>query len=648
MNISNCKILQVNLSDQTYTVQEPSESFLRRYLGGRGLIAYYLLKEIPPNADPLGPENVMVFAASVVTGTLLAGTSRFSAGAKSPLTGGYGEGEAGGPWGPELRAAGYIAIIVKGVSEKPVYLYITNDSVEFHDASAAWGKDTGEAMEIIRAEVGDEKAQVTGIGQAGENLVRIASIISKAKHAIGRCGLGAVMGSKKLKAIVVRGKQKVEFENPEGLAALRSDFVKHFRENADNKMLNKYGTSQYFLNINVAGLSPTRNFRYGVMENYKNLGHHPYHTEYNVKSDACPGCAVACKQVVASKEGSPYDVSPVYGGPEFETISSFSTVSGNNDLHAMMKGGELANRYGLDSIATGNMIGFAIECYEKGFLTDQDTGGIELKWGDPDLMVRLVKMIAFRDGFGNMLADGVKRLSDKLGPETAGFAMQVKGQEFPMHDPRGKYGVGLAYAVSPTGADHLQHEHDGAFDPHLAGYSHESDEPSVFGKQITPLGIYEAVPSLSLGSDKVRLFTYLQDYWSFFEMLDLCIFTFAPVRYFKVDHIVEIVKNATGWNVSFWELMKAGERGTTMARVFNLKHGLTYKDDTLPERMFQGIENGPLEGAAIPKEDLYRAIKLYYEMMGWTEDTGIPRYGKLVELQVEWTAEYLPKAVVSQ
>ncbi len=636
------KILHVNLADRTFEVEEPPAAFYRRYLGGRGFVAYYLLNEIPAGADPLGPDNVVVFAPSVVTGTLLPGTSRFSVGAKSPLTGGYGDAEAGGPWGPELKAAGYDAIVVHGASDAPVYLFIRDGEVEFHDATSLWGQDTGDTQAHIRKQHNDDKIQVTGIGPAGENLVRFATVISKAKHAAGRCGLGAVMGSKKLKAIAVRGTTRLAFDDPDRLKALKSDFVKHFKENADDQMLNLYGTSQYFANINLAGLAPTRNFQRGVLDGYEKVSHIPYHEQYDVKSDACPGCVVACKQVVASKEGCPYPVDPTYGGPEFETMTAFSAISGNNDLHAMMKSGELANRYGLDSIATGNVIAFAIECYEKGFLTKEDTGGLELKWGDPELMMKLVEMIAFRQGFGDQLAEGVYRLSQRLGEETAEFAMHVKGQEFPMHDPRGKYGVGLAYAVSPTGADHLQHEHDGAFDPALTGYSHESDEPSVFGKEIMPLGIYEPVPSLSLGPEKVRLFTYLQHYWSMFNMLDLCIFAFAPVRYYKVPQIVDIVRAATGWNATFWELMKAGERGTTMARVFNLKHGLTHEDDKLPERMFQGIENGPLQGGAVPREELERAIPLYYQMMGWSPDTGVPQHAKLVELQLEWAAGHLP------
>lgn len=638
MKVASGKILHVDLTSRTFTVETPPELFYRRYLGGRGIIAYYLLKEVPVGADPFGPDNVLVFAPSVVTGALLPGTSRFSIGALSPLTGGYGEAESGGAWGPELKFAGLDAIVIKGSSPAPVYLFVHDGQVEFHDASPIWGKDTGDAQAYIWEYHEDPKIQVAGIGQAGEHLVRFAAVMSEARHAGGRSGIGAIMGSKKLKAVAVRGTRRAEFADPETIKALKAEFARHFRENADDNMLHQYGTSQYFLNINVAGLCPTRNFQDGAVEGAERVGHLAMHQTMTVKSDACPGCSVACKRVVSFKDGD-REIDPTYGGPEFETMTAFSAISGNNDLYAMVKANELCNRYGLDTIATGNVIAFSIECYEKGFLTNEDTGGLELRWGDSELMLELVQMIAFREGFGNWLADGVYRLSQRLGPRTEEFAMHVKGQEFPMHDPRGKYGVALAYALSPTGADHLQHEHDGAFDPILTGYSHESDKPSVFLTAIAPLGIHEPVRSLSLGVDKVRLFTYLQQYWSMFNMLDLCIFTFAPVRYYSITQIVEIVRATTGWDTSLWEIMKAGERGLNMTRIFNLKHGLSRRDDKLPERMFQGIGLGAMKGNAVPREDFEKAIPIYYAMMGWDPETGIPTRAKLSELQLDWTAE---------
>jgi aldehyde:ferredoxin oxidoreductase len=392
------KILHVDLTNRTFSVETPPESFYRRYLGGRGFIAYYLLKEVAAGADPLGPENVLVFAPSVVTGSLVPGTSRFSVGAKSPLTNGFGEGEAGGPWGPELKAAGFDAVVVKGASSTPVYLLIHDGQVEFHDASPIWGQDTGATQAYIRRQHDNPRIEVTGIGQAGENLVRIAAVMSKARHAIGRSGMGAVMGSKRLKAIAVRGTKRAEMAHPEAIKALRTYFAEHYKENADDNMLHQYGTSQYFLNINVAGLCPTRNFQDGVLQEAEKVGHQALHTQMIVKSDACPGCSVACKRVVTFQDGDK-TIDPTFGGPEFESMTAFSAVSGNNDLYAMVKGNELCNRYGLDTIATGNVIAFAIECYERGFLTREHTGGLKLRWGDPDLMLELA--VHHRSGRGD-------------------------------------------------------------------------------------------------------------------------------------------------------------------------------------------------------------------------------------------------------
>lgn len=636
----NGRIAHVNLTDRTYRVEEPRESFYRTYLGGRGVAVHYLLREVPATADALSPENVLVIAPSVVTGGPVPGTSRFTVAAKGPLTGGYAEAEAGGYFGPELKAAGFDALVIYGRSEKPVYLFVQGGEIAFEDALDIWGTSTVEAQEGIRRVKGDPLIRVLDIGQAGENLVRYACVVTDGKHVAGRSGLGAVMGSKQLKAVAVRGRRRPEQAAPEALRAIAQDFARHFHENADDEQLNRYGTSQYFLNINKAGLCTTRNWQGGELPGAEKVAHEALHEELVVGSDSCYACSVRCKRVVQAKE--PYDVDPSYGGPEFECMTSFSAILGCTDLHVMVKANELSNRYGLDSIATGASIAFAMECFERGILTPEDTGGIDLRFGNAEAVLPMVELIASRKGLGKLLGEGVARAAKSLGRGAERYAMHVKGQEFPMHDPRGKYGVGLAYAVSPTGADHLQHEHDGAFDPQLSGYSHQADVPSFFSQQSMALGVYEPVPSLSIGSPKVRLFAYLQHYWSMFNMLDLCIFTFAPVRYIKVNRIPEIVGAMTGWDVSLWELMKAGERGTTLTRVFNLKHGLTSADDRLPERMFEPLDSGAMKGAKLPREEFYQSIPIYYDMMGWDPKAGIPTSGKLAELGVAWASAHLP------
>lgn len=639
----NGEILRVNLSNGHIEGEEQGENFYRRYLGGRALALYFLLREVPTGVDALAPENKVVFAASIITGAPIPGTARHSIAAKSPLTEGYGESEAGGHWGAELKRAGFDAIVVEGRSDRPCYLWIKDGKAEIRDASHLWGKDTGEVQELIRAELGDPKIRTSLIGPAGENMVRFSAVVNDLKHVNGRSGLGAVLGSKNLKGVAVRGTSELPLADGEACRNLAKDFSLRFKQNADNQQLKLYGTSQYFLNANAAGTLPTRNFSDGTFEEADKVGSPRMHEILVVGSEGCYACPIRCKRVCRAEE--PYKIDPAYGGPEFESMTAMSSLCGVDDIHAMVKGNELCNRYGLDTIATGNVIAFAMECTEKGLLSKEQTDGIDLRFGNADGMVQMIEKIAHRDGFGNLLAEGVKRVSDAVGQGSEKFAMHVKGQEFPMHEPRGKFGVGLAYAVSPTGADHLQHEHDGAFDPVLTGYSHKADAPSFFSQQIRPLGVYEPVKSLYLGPEKVKLFTYLQHYWSLFNALGLCIFTFGPVRTFRIPQIVEIVNAITGWDTSLWELMKAGERGTTMARVFNIKHGLTREDDQLPERMFTPLGKGALNGSKLPREELSEALSLYYEMMGWDSKTGIPTAGKLAELDLYWAVSEMRGAV---
>ena len=634
----NGKILRVNLTDRIIDVEEPNETVYRRYLGGRALALYYLLREVDAGVDAFDASNKIVFATSVVTGAPIPGTSRYSVVSKSPLTGAYGESEAGGFFGPELKFAGFDAVVIEGKADKPVYLWIHDGEVEIRDGERIWGKDTGEAQKIILQEVGEERARVAIIGQAGENLVRFACVLNELKHANGRCGMGAVMGSKNLKAIAVRGHNEIELANADGAKAIARFFADNFRDNADTSQLNKFGTSQYFINCNNAGTLPTRNFRDGAIEGAENLGHQVLHDTAVIGSEGCYACPVRCKRI-CKLEGEPYDVDPMYGGPEFESIAALGSVCGVTDIKAVVKANELCNRYGLDTISTGNVIAFSMECAEKGILSQEEIGDVQLKFGNGDAVVKMVKKIAKREGIGNALAEGVKRLSEKLGQGSENFAMQVKGLEYAMHEPRGKYGVGLAYAVGPTGADHLQHEHDGAFDPLLTGYSHEADEPGLFSKAAYPLGILEPVESLSIGPKKVQLFTYLQHWWSLFNCLEICIFTFAPVRVYRVPQIVDIVNAVTGWETSLWELMKVGERGTTMARAFNIKHGLTKEDDRLAERTYEPLLAGAMKGNKAPKEEFLKAIPMYYEMMGWDRNSGIPTYGKLAELGIPQVAD---------
>ena len=632
----NGKIIRVNLTDRTVKIEEPGEKFFRKYLGGRGIISYYLLNEVPAGADPLSPENKLVFSTSIATGVPVPGFGRQSIGAKSPLTGFYGESESGGFWGPELKTAGYESIIVEGKSENPVYISIKNEKIEIKDASHLWGKETGEVYDQIIEELSEPRLRTLIIGPAGENLVRVAGVAHDLSHYHGRTGMGAVMGSKKLKAVVVRGTNKLEFADPEKLKSIAKFFIQNFKNNADNHGQNNHGTSDYYFGAQAAGSLPTKNFTTGYFDELDYTADE-LHAELKIKSDGCYACPVRCKQHF--KADKPYKIEERYGGPEFETLAAFGSLCGVSDRYAGPKAHEICNRLGLDTVSTGGIIAFAMECAEKGLIGEEELGDMDLRYGNAEAMLRMIEMIAYREGFGNLLAEGTKIAAKKIGKGAEQYAMHVKGQEFAMAEPRAKFGVGLAYAVSPTGADHLQHEHDGAFDSALTGYSHSIDDPNSFLKALYPMGILDPVPSLSLGGEKVQLFTYLQHYWSLFECLDLCIFTFEPVRTLKVNHLVEIVSAATGWDTSLFELMKAGERATTMTRCFNVKQGLTRKDDKLPERLFKAIESGPLAGSKMDKIEFEKALTLYYQMMGWTDEDGFPTAGKLYELGLGWLAK---------
>lgn len=629
----NGKILRVDLSNKIISVDEPDESFYRTYGGGSCLGAYYLLKELEPGIDPLNPDNLLIFAGSVVTGAPVPGFARSAIVSKSPLTGAIGESQAGGFFGPELKFAGYDAIVVKGKAEKPVYLSIRDGEAEIKDAAHLWGKTTGEAQAIIREELADEHIIVAVIGQAGENLVRYACVLNNLKNAYGRLGMGAVMGSKNLKAIAVRGHKEMELKDRETVLRLAKHFSTTFREESpDNAGLNDMGTAQYVIGQNEDGQFPTRNFQTGYLEGAENLSGQKMKETILVDREGCYACPVKCKRVVKAEE--PFTVDPIYGGPEYETITMLGSNCGIDDLVAVCKGNELCNKYGLDTISTGSAIAFAMECYENGFITKEDTEGVDLRFGNAEAMVKMVEKIARREGIGDILAEGVKRAAERFGRGAEKFAIHVKGQEFPGHMPRAKGHLALSYALSPLGADHLVSEHDPAFVP---------GAPSFFSDRVKPLGVQEPLEMRSIDHKKVRRFLYFQNVFSLLDTLTLCFFTFAPVRYFTFDELVELVNAITGWHTSLWELLKLGERRVAMFRAFNVREGFTREDDWLPERMFEPIQTGPRKGQKLDKEELEKSIKLYYEMVGWDVD-GVPTNGKLAELDLFRIADELAKA----
>ena len=623
----NGKILRVNLTDGNITIEEPGEVIYRRYLGCGGLASYYLLKEVPSGVDPFGPENKLVFMTSVINGMPISGANRYLAAAKSPLTGGYGESEAGGYWGPELKAAGFDGIIVEGVSEKPVYLYVHDGECEVRDASRYWGQLADAVQHGLEEEIGDKRIRVLQTGVAGEKRVRFAAIVNQQRHFHGRCGLGAVMGAKKLKAIVCRGKGRVETASKEGFREVLQWWRKTYDQAADG--MHDMGTSRGVPALDADGILPTRNFREGSFPHAAAISGKEMRDTILVNRGTCFACAVACKREVAV-EGT--DVTPEYGGPEYETIAATGSLQGIGDLKHIAKANMMCAQYVLDTISTGVAIAFAMECYEKGILTTEDTGGIELTFGNEEAALKLIDLIGRREGIGDVLAEGVMRAAEKFGKGAEKFALHVKGQELPMHEPRGKRSLALAYSTSPTGADHMEAPHDPFF---------ESFDPSGINP-LSPLGLIEPVDRLDMGPQKVRAFFYTQLVWSLYDTVGMCDFVGVPINDLALDQLVKCVASVTGWNVSLWELLKAGERAATMKHAFNVREGFGPKDDTLPDRMFEPLQNGALEGVAIGREDFAKMLTLYYDMVGWDRETGFPRAEKLAELDLDWVEGYRP------
>jgi aldehyde:ferredoxin oxidoreductase len=609
------KLLHIDLTHRQTRVEELPEVTVRKYLGGGALAAHILLRELQPGADPLGPDNVLVFMTSVINGLSLSGTNRYTAAAKSPLTGGYGESEAGGWWGPELRAAGWDGVVVHGKADRPVYVYIKDDRVEFRDASAYWGKLSGEVQDGLEAELGDKRIRVLQCGISGERGVRFAAIVNQLKHFHGRCGLGAVMGSKNLKAIVARGGKPPVAADKDAAKQKLVWFKGHYDRSKDR--FHQLGSSSGVLALEASGILPTRNFRDGSFEGARDISGQKMRDTILTDRGTCYACAVACKREVEVKE---LGVTPKYGGPEYETLAASGSLCGVNDLNALALVNQLHAQYVLDSISTGCVTAFAMECWEHGIITPAMTGGLDLTWGNADAVIQLVHLIGKREGIGQLLGEGVKRAAEVLGQGAERFALHVKGQELPMHDPRGKKGLSLAYALSPTGADHMEAPHD----PLYAGFHPQGHPMGV-------LGLIEPLDPLDLDPRKVRAFFETQKVWSFYNSVGMCDFVGAPLNIMELTPLVDYVNSVTGWNMSLYEAMKVGERNNTLARVFNNREGFGPADDILPDRLHEGIGNGVLKGSRVDRDQFLAARTTYYEMAGWGAD-GKPTATKLAEL----------------
>jgi aldehyde:ferredoxin oxidoreductase len=613
------RILRVDLTHNKFSVETPDDFFYRRYCGGRGVISYFLLRELKPRIDALSPENKLIFACGPVTGAPVSGAGRHSVGAKSPLTGGYGEAEAGGFWGAELKNAGYDAVIFEGKSEEPVYVWINNDEVDVKNASHLWGKQTLEAHEAIKKELNSPSSRIAVIGPGGENLVRYAAIIHDLNHVAGRCGIGAVMGSKKLKAVAVKGRNPVKIAKPKNLGRIASYMAKNVDKLASS--YHNYGTGAAMDIFEATGNLPIKNFREGIFPQVDQISAQAIKKTVRIGMDTCYACVIGCKKRVQVNDLN-MTVNPAYGGPEYETLAALGSNCGVDDLKVICKANELCQRYSLDTISTGVTISFAMECYEKGFLTDSQTDGLALNFGDSQAMLKTIECIGQRKGIGNFLAEGSKRAAQQIGKNAEALAVQVKGQEVPMHDPRPKRGQGLGYAVSPTGADHMHNMYDNLYVKKIP-------------RETRGLGLIEPVSALDMGPKKARQFYYVSTWNSLDNLLCMCMF--VP---WSVNQKTSIIKYVTGWNTSTFELMKTSERAINLSRVFNIREGFNREDDNLPSRLMEPKTNGVLSKTSVNPKEFDQMKSIYYNMAGW-DSRGVPTPEKLEELEIGWTIPHL-------
>ena len=607
------KVLRINLTKKEYSEEPLREDVVSKYLGGAGVGIKYMLDETPAGCDPLGPENNLYFSVGPLCGTDAPCASRVMIVAKSPLTGAVAKSSAGGYFPAEVKFAGYDMLIVEGKAEKPTFLWIKDGKVSFRDAKHLWGLNTIDCQQQIKDNLGDQNVRIACIGQAGENLNAIASIINE-RHASGRKGVGAVMGSKNLKAIAIRGEQDVPIADPEAFKTAVRSMHSAMRESP--VMYPAFSVSGTPMTTDVThalGIFPTKNFSItGEWDPIDSLGDEIGKDEFNIAREFCYKCPVGCSQLKLAKDGPFKGMSSI---PEFETIYSFGGATFMKSFNEVIAADRLCDEYGLDTISCGLSIAFAMELYEKGIITIDDLDGIDLTWSNAEAMIRMVHKIAHRDGFGDILADGVKRAAERIGKGAEKYALHVKGMELPGYDVRGAKAHGLNYATGYAGADHN------------LGYAFQ---------EIFSIPVPYPVDRLEY-KGKGKLTRWNQDNRS-------AVCDCGPMCGFVMDmalagtcqqNTADLINAVSGSGLTPEEVTLCGERINNAARIFNIREGFSRLDDKLPERiMTEPLKDGGAKGSYIPQEELDYVLDEYYAERGWTMD-GVPTKEKLVSLGMD-------------
>jgi aldehyde:ferredoxin oxidoreductase len=624
-------VYHVDLTRGTVETKTVSEDVYRKYPGGSALAAYLLWQAVPAGADPLGPDNVLVMAVSPLTGLPISGQSRMTACSRSPLTGAIGDSQCGGFFPAEMRAAGADAIVFTGRSAAPVYLWLHDGEAELRPAKHLWGKVTAEVDRLLKEEVGDAKAEIAQIGPAGENLVRYAAIMNMVNRANGRTGMGAVMGSKRLKAVVVRGTHSPK-------PAMATEFrglIKRLKELTDaNPGINwfgQFGTAGVLAVQDKMGGQPSRNYTEGTFEQCKDIDGSTMVKTILKERDTCYACVVKCKRVVEVHDPD-LDVDPIYGGPEYETLTFFGSMCGVGDLKLLARASADANMYGMDTISAGSTIAWAMEAKTKGLLDDQ---GLGLAYGDGRSVLRAIEAIALRRGIGDLLAEGSLRAATSLGPDAVDLTVTVKGQELPAHMPQHKRSLGLIYAVNPFGADHQSSEHDSML---------RTKPGSLHRRRLSELGEFGDLDLRDLSDAKVGFAYRTQCFYSALDSLGLCQFVWGPSwQLYGPAETVELVRYGAGWDVTMDELLQMGERRIHLLRAFNAREGIGKESDVLPKKLFEPLGGtGPTAGVALTHEEFEHARETYYQLSGCDPATGYPTHAKLADLGLGWAAQQIP------
>jgi len=608
------KILRIDLTTKKITKEEIDNNTCKLFVGGAGIGAEILWKEVSPKVEPFNSDNKLIFSVGPFQGYPVPGSAKFCITSKSPLTNTYADSSAGASWGPLFKKTGYDVLIIQGKSENPVYIYIKDNEIKIRDARDIWGMDSYQSVDKIRKKIRDPRASVVTIGPAAEKLVKIACIVVDKHSFAGRCGLGAVMGSKNLKAIAVKGSKKVPVSNLSLLENYNHKYLQEIYKASIKSGMRTHGTPGGCITYEGFGDMPIKYWTKDIWpEGAKKLGAPNYTKVLSAKPYPCLYCPVGCHRNIEIKEPAKYKLKGV--GPEYETLGMFGTNLLIDDPKAISLANDLCNRLGIDTISAGACVGLAMECYEKGIINRKDTDGIEIRWGDPDILIDLIKQIGNKEGFGSIFSGGALEAAKKIGKNALKLVVHVKGLDIPAHDPRACWGMVPTYATGTRGACHMRGDEE---DVEMAGF------------YIPEIGVTKEKAKFFSLEGKAFLAMKMQDYCSLINSLVLC-FMMPAGGDLSFTSILNIFNAITGLDWDVQEAMLSGERIFTLQRLTNLRDGYTKEDDALPPKMYIPAKEGFRTGKIPPVDNL---LSEYYELRRWSKD-GEPTKEKLQQLGLE-------------